>query len=259
MKLRWCGTAAVMLESDGYRIVFDPFLGMPLARKPFERERLTAVFRTADAVLVTHGHFDHIHDIPELYHNSDIEIYATDTPCKTLRAHGVDPDKLRLIAPGDSLALNGFRIQVYQGRHCRFDLGVVKQTLCKADTLRHPKRLLELWRLNKQYDENGETLFYEIEAEGKRIQLMGSMGMDLSTEYPLSADALILPFQGTGDPSATVAPIVDKLQPRRIYLDHYDDAFPPLSSQIATSGFVGRMFRQGIPCVAMKQGREYII
>ena len=30
MKLRWYGTAAVMLESGGYKLAFDPFLGMRL-------------------------------------------------------------------------------------------------------------------------------------------------------------------------------------------------------------------------------------
>ena len=64
MRLSWYGTAAIMLEHDGYRLMFDPFLGMPLEEKPFRREKAAAKFRTADAVIVTHGHFDHIHDIP---------------------------------------------------------------------------------------------------------------------------------------------------------------------------------------------------
>lgn len=258
MRLSWYGTAAVMIEHDGYRIVFDPFLGMPLDEEPFRREKLAAKFRTADAVLVTHGHFDHIYDIPYLYNNSDKEIYATETPCKTLREKGMG-ENLRLIAPGDSFTLGGMNITVYQGRHCKFDLGVVKKTVFKKDTARHPKKLLELLRLNKRYDENGETLFYEIEADGKRIHLMGSMGMDTDTEYPTGADAMVLPFQGTGDPSASVMPIVGKLKPKAIYLDHYDDAFPPMSSQIETSRFVTAMHKKGIPAVAMEYGKTYLI
>ena len=259
MRLSWYGTAAIMLEHDGYRLMFDPFLGMPLEEKPFRREKTAAKFRTADAVIVTHGHFDHIHDIPYLYNNSDIEIYASVTPCSTMLKNGAENRRLNLINPGDSITLGGMKITAYQGRHCRFDFGVVKKTIFKPDAVRHPLKLIELLMTNKRYPENGETLFYEIEADGKRIQLMGSMGMDEDTSYPIGADALVLPFQGTGDPGKTVLPYVHRLAPKRIFLDHYDDAFPPMSSQIETAGFVTDMHREGIPAVAMEYGKTYDI
>lgn len=259
MKLTWYGTAAVMLESEGFRIVFDPFLKIPIKDSPLRRKLLADHFRTADAVLVTHGHFDHILDIPRLYQNSDKEIYVTATPCRTLMGKGFPMDHLHRIFPGSLLTLGGFTIRVSQGRHCKFDMGVVCKTVFKAETLRHPKRLLQLLKLNKRYPENGETLFYEIEAEGKRIQLMGSMGMDTDTEYPTGADVLILPFQGTGNPSETVAPIIEKLQPKSIYLDHYDDAFPPMSSHVRTVDFAAKMTQKGIPTAAMLSGKTYSI
>lgn len=259
MRLRWYGTAAVMLESKGCKLVFDPFLGMPLKEDEAQRAKRIAAFHSADYVFVTHGHFDHIHDIPELYADSDKTIYASKTPCETLKEHGVGEDKLRLIAPGDSLTVGAFKIRVLQGKHCKFDFGVVRKTVFKSDTALHQKRLAKLWLLNKKYPENGETLFFELEAEGKRIQLMGSMGMDMNTAYPVFADVLILPFQGTGDPASTVRPIVEKLLPQTIYLDHYDDAFPPLSSLVPTAGFVRDMTGKGVPTVALRQGRVYQI
>ena len=259
MKLSWYGTAAVMLESDGTRLVFDPFLGMPLQERVFERERRRTAYQSADAVLITHGHFDHIHDIPFLYEELDTPIYATATPCKTLTELGVGEDKLRLIAPGDTFDIAPFHITVYQGRHCKFDLGVVKKTVFKRDTLRHPKRLVQMLRLNHAFPENEETLFYEIEVEGKRLQLMGSMGMDADSVYPDCADVLILPFQGTGNPSATVLPIIGKLKPKSVYLDHYDDAFPPLSSLIETETFVQKLNEHGIPCEVLRESNIYSI
>lgn len=259
MKLSWYGTASVMLESEGYRLMFDPFLTIPL-HETYCRRKLHAVkYRTADAVLVTHGHFDHILDIPRLYRDSDTKIYATKTPCKTLLSRDVSRDQLRVIVPGAVFALGPFTIRVFQGRHCRFNAGVVLKTVFKPDTLRNPKRLFELLKLNHLYQENGETMFYEIEAEGKRVQLMGSMGLDIDTVYPTGADALILPFQGTSCPARTVAPIIMKLRPKAIYLDHYDDAFPPMSSHIETLDFTAALSANGIPAAAMKFGKVYEI
>lgn len=259
MKLSWYGTAAVMMESDGTRIVFDPFLGMPLHERAFDRERKSAAFRSADAVLITHGHFDHIHDVPSLYEDLDMPIYATAAPRKTLIDLGVGEEKLCLIMPGDTIDIVPFHINVYQGRHCKFDLGVVKKTVFKRETFCHPQRLIKMLRLNHAFPENEETLFYEIEVEGKRIQLMGSMGVDIDTDYPERADALILPFQGTGNPTMTVAPILAKLKPKSVYLDHYDDAFPPMSSQIDTDSFVQKLNERRIPCEALTEGKIYTI
>ena len=97
MKLSWYGTASVMLESDGYRLLFDPFLGIPIQDSLCRRKLRAVKLRTADAVLVTHGHFDHILDIPRLYKGSDIKVYATKTPCRTLIAHGLPKENLTLI------------------------------------------------------------------------------------------------------------------------------------------------------------------
>lgn len=262
MKLSWYGTAALILEEEGYRLAVDPFVAMsPIGvsdKKRYHNSRASSL-KTADAVLVTHGHFDHIYDIPVLFRDSDIKIYATKTPCETLVSRGVGEDRLITVAPGDVWRIGPFTIRVYQGRHCRFDFGVVKKTVLKKDTLRNIGALTRLLRLNGAYPENGETAFYEITAGGRRLQLMGSMGMDEKTVYPTGADALILPFQGTGNPSKTVAPIIDALKPQRILLDHYDDAFPPMSSQIRTEDFVVRMNGRGILTEAMKIGKKYSI
>ena len=261
MKLQWHGTAALMIESGGVTLAVDPFIGMPIGMSDEQRRagERADIFRAADAVLLTHGHFDHIYDVAALYAGTDTPVYGTKTPLATLQAQGMGEERLHLLTPPATVEIGGFHITAYPSRHCVFDLGVILKTVFRRQTLRHPKRLFELLRLNRAYPEGGETVLYEIGAEGKRLQLMGSMGLREDTEYPAGADLLILPFQGTGNPAATVRPLIARLRPKAILLDHYDDAFPPMSALIKTEKFTQETTAAGIPCAAMETEKEYTV
>ncbi|MCD7808779.1 MAG: MBL fold metallo-hydrolase [Erysipelotrichaceae bacterium] len=76
---------------------------------------------------------------------------------------------------------------------------------------------------------------------GKRIQLMGSADLDDYVDYPINADDLILPHQGQSDIDAHNQKIVIILKPKRVLLDHYDNAFPPISSDVAVDDFCNMM------------------
>jgi L-ascorbate metabolism protein UlaG (beta-lactamase superfamily) len=55
-RVRWLGHAALLVESDGRRVLIDPFLtGNPAAA-------VTADAAEADFILVSHGHGDHVGD-----------------------------------------------------------------------------------------------------------------------------------------------------------------------------------------------------
>lgn len=55
-RLRWLGHACLLIESDGQRLLVDPFLtGNPAAA-------ITAAEAQADFILVSHGHGDHVGD-----------------------------------------------------------------------------------------------------------------------------------------------------------------------------------------------------
>jgi hypothetical protein len=113
--------------------------------------------------------------------------------------------------------------------------------------------------LRKLYEENGEMLFYEIKAEGKRIQIMGSMGMDPETDYPEGADLLIMALQGRADQDDYAMQFVKKLKPKEIMLYHIDDSFPPMSSEVDTLGFEINAKKAGYTSFKPEKNREYEI
>ncbi|MBQ2061475.1 MAG: MBL fold metallo-hydrolase [Oscillospiraceae bacterium] len=254
MKLTWLGTAALLLQTDDTTVAVDPFPGLPL-HEPIDREIPDrAMFERTDHVLVTHGHFDHIMFIPALYGEGNCPVYATQTPCRTLESKGFPTGRLHRIAPGDEFDLGDLQIRTWQGRHCHFDLPLVARTLGSPRSLTHLTRLAKLLRLNREYDEAGEILFYEVTDGKTRLQIMGSLGLDDATEYPTGADWLILPYQGRSDLADYALPLVERLSPRAVLLDHYDDAFPPMSSAIDTATFEKTVSqRLGIPCRALQK------
>lgn len=247
MRLTWMGTAGLLFTAGDTTIAFDPFPGIPYV--PYSKRPCTIpdepVYRRASDVFVTHGHFDHILFLPELYRDTDTVIHATATPCRTLARHGLPETQLHRIGPGWSGSVGPFRLRAWQGRHCRFDAPLVRRTVLQKHFRAHAMHLLSM---NLQYPEHGEILFYELTDGTARVQIMGSMNLDGETDYPTGADWLILPYQGKSRPEACALSLVERLRPKQVLLDHYDDSFPPITSLIPTDGITELLAQRGISC-----------
>ena len=261
MRLMWMGTASLLIAEGDTVLAFDPFPGIPLDSLRGQKRTFpdAALYRRAGNVFATHGHFDHILYIPALYGRTDAVVHATAAPCASLKKAGFPPERLRLIAPGWEEQIGPFHLRALQSRHCRFDAPLVARTFFRRRLWAHLPHMLRLLALNRQYPENGETLFYEL-TDGKiRVQILGSLGLDPDADYPAGADWLILPFQGRSDLSEAALPIVERLAPKGVLLDHYDDAFPPMSAQIPTESFSEILNGRGIPCRALKKHETFTL
>ena len=247
MRITWLKTASLLLENDSFTLAVDPFLGIPYTDAA---EKMKA-FRSADAVLVTHGHFDHIYHIPRIYRDHPVPVYCTKTPAVSLIKDGYPEEMIHVISPHDVLPFSGMKITCLPSKHCKFDRDLIVAKLTGLNNAKLAGQMFALLKLNKAYPENEEILLYDIEADGKRIQLMGSMNL-LDEDYPEGADLLILPFQGRSDIDSFGEKIIRRLKPKTVLLDHYDDAFPPMSGTVETASFEALLNdRYGIPCRAM--------
>ena len=82
-RLCWLGHACLLLESDGKRVLIDPFLtGNPAAT-------LTADQARADFILVSHGHGDHIGDTIALAKRTGATVIANYEIATWLEGQGV--------------------------------------------------------------------------------------------------------------------------------------------------------------------------
>ena len=257
MKLKWFGTASILLEHEGIRLLFDPFI--PINNKLFKppMQELASI----DNILVTHGHLDHIVDIPAImkHGNGKSRVYCTMKPEETLLSKGVDKERICRIKPGDVLNFDPFEVRVFKGKHIIFNKGLLVKTLLSPRIPANWGNLKLLLKENKICKEAGETTAFDISAEDKHVFLMGSLDLDDTIEYPKGMDLLILPFQGRSDLGIYAMQFIERLRPKKVMLDHFDDAFPPISSSVDTRPFIANMEEKypAVPVICPVAGAEW--
>lgn len=105
MRLTKYGHACVRLEKDGKVLVIDP-------GKWSEQEALDG----ADAVLITHEHFDHV-DADRLRSASpDLEVWTCEGVAQGLA--GIPP-KVQVVRHGDDFSAAGFAVRVFGEWHAK--------------------------------------------------------------------------------------------------------------------------------------------
>ena len=252
MEIVWHGTASIEVISASGRMIFDPFVPLKGSRVAVKIED----YNGFTDILVTHGHLDHLVNIPEIVARNPLaHVYCTETPYRTLVKKGVPKDNLSKITYGQILEVNGIFIKAFHGRHAvlpkanpRIVLSVLKSP--------HIGNLLYIIRENRLCPENDETLFYQIEADGKSLSLMGSMNLRDDTDYPIGADLLVLPYNGWDDNYPHAVEMIERLKPKKVLLDHYDDTFPPLTGPMDLSPILQKYKSIIAP---MELGRIYTV
>lgn len=231
MRLIWHGTAAVEAVNAKGRILFDPFVplkGSPVDVSLDEYDGFPYVF-------VTHGHLDHIVSLPDIIkRNPGTKVYCTGTPYRVLWSKGIPKRNLVLTGYGQTHDICGFTVRLFHGRHAELP----RATFCRAYRILsspHRGNLPYIIRENRKCRENDETVFYQIESEGKTVSLMGSLNLRDEVDYPIRSDLLILPYNGWEDNYLPAVRVIERLKPKRVLLHHYDDTFPPLTENMDLS------------------------
>jgi len=93
VEVLWLGHASFRITSPGGKvIVIDPWL-QTNPKTPAQFKNLAALGKV-DALLVTHGHPDHVTDAPALAKMHNVRVYTSSTLLRTLAEVGVLPPEL---------------------------------------------------------------------------------------------------------------------------------------------------------------------
>lgn len=228
MRITWYGTATIGIDDGKTKLLFDPFVRM---NKRIETTPVEG-FAGFDAVLVTHGHFDHIYSIPELCEiDRSVPVYCTETPKKTLMGKGVPEERFKIIKPDDIIHIGDFTIRPRRFRHIVFDPVYILSVVPKGIMMF--RRLLWEAYMNRKMPEGGEIVAYEIEAQDKKIFLTGSFREYPGEVYPDDVDLLILANGGSVFVPEKTKDFINRYKPKKIMVDHFDDAFPPVTREVS--------------------------
>lgn len=217
---RWLGVAGLEFTYQGYTLLVDPHFTRPgklavLAnlRVPSNAELAARHITRADSVLVTHAHYDHMLDVPEVLRLTGARAYGPPNTCAILALHGIPAQQVEIIQVGDRLQLGPFDVDVFPNHHTGIPLSnLFNGPLPRAMTngrARLPLRLND-YRMDTCYG-------FRIHVDGRVLQI---------GKYAEPADAIFVSPYST---LKTLAALLEKVRPRFIVPIHWDDFMRPLS------------------------------
>jgi len=231
IRITYLGVNGYQLEAGEHALLIDPyFTRFNLARAAFNQpvapdlQRVTAglnhVRPRVDAVLVTHAHFDHLMDVPEVMRRTGAQLIADATAANLVQASNIPRRKCSVVQAGASRRIGPWKISVLAAQHDRVIGSTPPYPGTVGSPARRPTKPAD-WRL-------GNPLAFLIEANGRRIYIESG---GLPDDPPPRIGKVDLAILGVALPdSRRRFPLaLRSLQPRYVLSSHQDDFFRPFA------------------------------
>ena len=223
---RWLGVAGVELRVPNQVLALDPFFTRPslmgLLRPVIPNVDLVAEkLPVCDFVLVTHSHWDHLMDMPEVLRQTGAIAYGSTNTCHLLRLLGVPESQMVEIHMGEMMSLGEFKVEVIEGQHSPIPFGRLFNGNVRPD-LQPPLRLQE-YRMDV-------CMGYCIQVCGIRVLVCA--------KQPQPADLL---FTVAQEPRDYYLRLFQGVQPHTVVPIHWDNFMRPLSKPLRRFTRPGRM------------------
>jgi len=251
VRVTYLGTNGYQFEFKGHALLVDPYfsrvnllsVGFGARIQPDASRINDGVHRLtakADAILVTHGHFDHLLDVPAVMAKARGSLIASASSVDLVRwLPDAGASSADAVKPGDVKRIGPWKIRVLSATHDRLfgkvpydrppsKVGLSAKTAYSAEAVAkagsakaEPPQCAADWIC-------GEPLAFLIEVNGQRIYI-DSGGTQAQLPPNERVDLAILGV-ALPDSRARLRVALERLQPRYILPSHQDDFFRPLSA-----------------------------
>jgi L-ascorbate metabolism protein UlaG (beta-lactamase superfamily) len=226
VRVTYLGTNGYQFESDGHALLVDPYfsrvdlLSAALgSRIQPNMPRITQGMRhlapKSDAILITHGHFDHLLDVPIVMSKTQARLIASASAVDLAKRAGASSGDA--VTAGDVRRIGPWKIRVLPATHDRL-FGKVPFDQREMHGSGPPQRPAD-WVC-------GEPLAFLIEVDGQRIYI-DSGGTPAQLPPHERVDLAILGM-ALPDSRARLRAALQRLDPRYILPSHQDNFFRPL-------------------------------
>jgi hypothetical protein len=235
-EFRWLGVAGFELEWNGSILLVDPFLTRPPAYKLLfgrtrpDGELLRQHLPRADHIMVSHSHYDHKLDVPEIASYSGARVYGSAHTCRIVEACGLPPGQIQQVQAGELLVLcpgtpltisalpqpskAAFEVTVVPGEHATVAFFGPREL--PAD-LRYPLRLCD-FMLDEDF--------------GFLIRAGETSILSWHHRRPGPAPRTEVLVIGADIHPCDLPELLDQVQPRLLIPSHWDNFLRPLSKPI---------------------------
>jgi len=231
MKLRWLLTAAFKLLTDNFKILIDPWISRP-SNAPWQLKTKISDIRNCDAIFLTHGHFDHSLDVPEIVKNTKTKVYCSKQIRKVfIEEFKVEEENLIGISPGQIIEFEpDLKVTTIKSQHIQFDEFALSRGELLRNTNFDKTARLQFAEIGKYV--MGDVFGFLMEfSNGKKMVHFGSGGYfeEELRKLPSNIDIFLAPVAGRGDADKIIARMASLFKPKMIIPHHYDDFFPPMT------------------------------
>jgi L-ascorbate metabolism protein UlaG (beta-lactamase superfamily) len=232
VELTWLGTHAWQIRSGKSVVLTDPWITRfktgtftpegadPKTKLVIKPDVIDRYISTADAILVHHGHYDHMADVPYVAKKTQATVLGTESHVNMLRAMRTPQDLLSPVRGGEYLPFDGFTIEVFPSLH---SCGGRRHTYAypgyRLDGVPPRPRVIE------DLVEGG-TLAYVITIGGVRILSLSTANFDPNALRDLQVDVV---FAAPGGEPGITDRLLRTIKPvRTVVATHWDDFDQPL-------------------------------
>ncbi len=110
MKIIWLGHGSFRVEVADAVFLIDPWVTGPV----FPKDRRDEALAGATHILLTHGHFDHVADVPEIAKAMDLTVSCIPEAAKILEDQGVKTQSFNMCG---TVEIGGARVSMVPAKH----------------------------------------------------------------------------------------------------------------------------------------------